>query len=75
MDFSDIFSGFSRTLPGFFSGVEKSIFYAFFTIKKLIFKKKSGNLGISSETTWESRVKRPEKAVCDRCEEVSTGVQ
>ena len=37
-----------------------------FTIKKLIFTiKKAGNSGISSETTWESRVRRPRALI--RC--------
>ena len=37
MDFSEIFSGFSRNFPGFFSGIETSIFYEFVYGEKNIF--------------------------------------
>ena len=41
---------------------KKQIFTIF---QKKITKKWAGNLGISSETTWESRVRRPENVIVD----------
>ena len=47
------FLDFSGLFPVFFLGWKNRFFTNFFT------KKWAGNLGISSETTWESRVRRP----------------
>ena len=50
MDFSEIFSGFSWTFPGFFLGL-KNGFFTIFMVKKSIFYKKKTEI-------LESRVRR-----------------
>ena len=60
MDFSEICSGFSRTSPVFLQGLKNRFFTNFLRCKNQLFTKiKAGNSGITSETTQESRVRRP----------------